>query len=76
MGDDLKVRSSEGQVFSLSLNVARRFGTLGNMLQDLDHHVTDLNEIISLPKVNSRNVFYFIYKNTVGIEPWGFGLWV
>ena len=59
---DLKVKSSDGQVFSLSLDVAKKFGTLHNMLQDLGHDVTNLDEVISLTNVNSRNAIYFIYN--------------
>ena len=56
------MKSSDGQVFSLSLDVAKKFGTLHNMLQDLGHDVTNLDEVISLSKVNSRNAFYLINK--------------
>ena len=51
---DLKVKSCDGQMFSLSLDVVQKLATLDNMLQHLGHDVTEVDEIISLQNVNSR----------------------
>jgi hypothetical protein len=56
----LKIKSSDGQVFNISLAVALKFGTLGTMFKDLGADFTSHDETIYLQNINSRNAINFI----------------
>ena len=49
----LRLQSCDGQVFSVPVSEAKKFGTIRNMLENLSQSGTDFDEILPLPNVDS-----------------------
>jgi hypothetical protein len=50
----LQLKSVDGEIFPLPLELCQRFGTLRSMIEDLGEDQINTTEVIPLPKVNSR----------------------
>ena len=52
----LRLQSCDGQVFSVPVSEAKKFGTIRNMLENLSQSGTDFDEILPLPNVDSSTL--------------------
>ena len=51
----IKLESNDGEMFTVDLDIARQFGTVKNMLEDLGMDEED-EEAIPLPNVNGATL--------------------
>ena len=51
---DIKIQSNEGEIFTVETEIAKKSGTIRNMLEDLGMEGDDNEEAVPLPNVNTN----------------------